>query len=72
MEGTVAPAAYVARGWPCGSSVGGQALGPVKALCPCVGECQCQEAILVWAGEQGKGEEDMGSLGGETRKGANI
>jgi hypothetical protein len=32
------------RGWPCQSSVGGEALGPVKALCPSVGECQGQEA----------------------------
>jgi hypothetical protein len=32
------------RGWPSQSSMGGEALGPVKALCPSVGECQGQEA----------------------------
>ena len=32
------------RGWPCRASMGGEALGPVKALCPSVGECQGQEA----------------------------
>jgi hypothetical protein len=31
------------RGWPCGTSVGGEALGPVKARCPSVGECQERE-----------------------------
>ncbi|KRY94724.1 hypothetical protein T4B_6400, partial [Trichinella pseudospiralis] len=28
------------RGWPSWSSMGGEALGPVKALCPSIGECQ--------------------------------
>ena len=37
----MAPVAYVAE--PCGTSMGGEALGPVKALCPSVGECQGQE-----------------------------
>ena len=32
------------RGWPCQSSVGGQALGLVKAQCPNEGKCQDQEA----------------------------
>ena len=32
------------RGWPSRSSMRGEALGPVKALCPSVGECQGQEA----------------------------
>jgi hypothetical protein len=31
------------RGWTCLSSMGGEALGPMKALCPSVGECQGQE-----------------------------
>jgi hypothetical protein len=31
------------RGWPSQSSMGGEALGPVKVLCPSVGECQGQE-----------------------------
>jgi hypothetical protein len=28
------------RGWPYRASMGGEALGPVKVLCPSVGECQ--------------------------------
>jgi hypothetical protein len=41
MEGLVALAAC---GWPSRSSMGGEALGPVKVLCPSIGECQGQEA----------------------------
>jgi hypothetical protein len=29
--------------WPSWLSMGGKALGPMKALCPSVGECQGQE-----------------------------
>jgi hypothetical protein len=32
------------RGWPCGTSTRGEALGPVTARCPSVGECQDREA----------------------------
>jgi hypothetical protein len=32
------------RGWPSQSSMGGEALGAVKAQCPSVGECQGREA----------------------------
>jgi hypothetical protein len=32
------------RGWSCQSQMEGEALGPVKALCPSVGECQVQGA----------------------------
>jgi hypothetical protein len=28
------------RGWPCWTSVGGEALGPEGVQCPSVGECQ--------------------------------
>jgi hypothetical protein len=31
------------RGWPSWPSMGGEALGPVKDLCPSIGECQGQE-----------------------------
>jgi hypothetical protein len=31
------------RGWPCWTSIGREALGPGKALCPSVGECQDRE-----------------------------
>ena len=37
--------------------MGGEALCPVKALCPSVGECHSQEAE---GGEQGKREGDKG------------
>jgi hypothetical protein len=32
------------RDWPSWSSMGGEALGPVKVLCPSIGECQGQKA----------------------------
>ena len=32
------------RGWPCGTQMGREALGPVKVLCPSVEDCQDQEA----------------------------
>ena len=34
----------VCRGWLCWSSMGGEALSPVKARCPSVQECQDQGA----------------------------
>jgi hypothetical protein len=34
------------RGWPSRSSMGGEVLGPVKVLCPSIGECQGQEAVV--------------------------
>ena len=46
--------AYVA-GWPCLSSMGGEALGAMKALCPSVGECQGQEAGVGRLVSRGKG-----------------
>ena len=44
MEGSKAPSAYVADGWPYQASMRGEALGPVKAPYPSVGECQGGEA----------------------------
>jgi hypothetical protein len=41
--GTHGSSGICSRGWPCWSSMEGEALGPVKALCPSVGECQVQE-----------------------------
>jgi hypothetical protein len=36
--------------------MGGEALGPVKALCPSLGECQGQEVgVGGWVEEQGEG-----------------
>jgi hypothetical protein len=48
--------------------MGGEALGPVKVLCPTIGECQDQEAGV--GGMVGVG--NRGFFGGETRKEDNI
>ena len=41
------------RGWPCQASIGEEALGPVKAQCLIVGECQGEEEGMGWwVGEQ--------------------
>ena len=51
--------------------MGREALGPVKALCPSVGECQGQEVGLGGLGSKGK-REGIRVFGRETRKGNNI
>ena len=43
MEGTHGSSHIFSRGWPCQTSMGGEALCPVKAQCPSVGECQDRE-----------------------------
>jgi hypothetical protein len=50
------------REWPSRSSMGGEALGPVKALCPSVGECQGQEAGVggLVSGGGGGGAQEKG------------
>jgi hypothetical protein len=52
--------------------MGGEALGPVKALCPSIGECLGQEAGVGGVGEQGEQGERIGVFRGETRKGDSI
>jgi hypothetical protein len=47
--------------------MGGEALGPVKVLCPSIGECQGQEAGKD-SDEQGKGGGDRGFSEGKLRK----
>jgi hypothetical protein len=47
------------RGWPSRSSMGGEALGPVKARCPSVVECQGQE---VGVGGSRRKREGIGSF----------
>jgi hypothetical protein len=46
------------------SSMGGEALGPVKVLCPSVGECQdCKREWVGWGaggGDRGFSEEILG------------
>jgi hypothetical protein len=41
--GTHSSSHICSRGWPCQESMGREALGPVKAWCPTVGECQGRE-----------------------------
>jgi hypothetical protein len=50
--GTHGSSCTCSRGWPCWASMGGEALDPVKAWCPNVGECQGREAgVGGWVGE---------------------
>jgi hypothetical protein len=51
--------------------MGGEALGPMKALGPNIEECQDQEWEWVGWGVGG-GERGWGIFGGEARKGDNI
>jgi hypothetical protein len=48
--------------------MGGQALGPLKALCPSVGECQGQESGVGGLVSRGRGG-DRGLLEGKLGKG---
>jgi hypothetical protein len=45
------------RGWPCWSSVGEEALGPVKVLCPSIGECQDRKVRVDGLMNRGKGKQ---------------
>jgi hypothetical protein len=38
------------RGWPCHASMGGEALGPMKALCPSVWELRGRRWVGGWVG----------------------
>jgi hypothetical protein len=69
--GTHGSSCVCSRGWPCRSSEGGEALGPVKALCPSVGGFQGQEVGVdgLVSRERGREEEVFGE---ETREGDNI
>ena len=48
--------------------MGGEALGPVKALCPSIGECQGQDGSG-WVVEQGESVGDRGFSEGKLGKG---
>jgi hypothetical protein len=48
--------------------MGREALGPVKVLCPSIGECQGQEVGVGGLGSRGGGE-DRGFLEGKLGKG---
>jgi hypothetical protein len=54
--GTHGSSCRCSRGWPSRSSVGGEALGSVKVLCPSVGECQGQEAGVGRLASRGREE----------------
>jgi hypothetical protein len=43
--------------------MGGESLGPVKVLCPSIGECQGQEAEVGGLGSRGRGWELEGKSG---------
>jgi hypothetical protein len=50
--------------------MGGEALGPVKVLCPSVGECQGQEVEVGGSGSRRRGEgRERGFSEGKTGKG---
>jgi hypothetical protein len=49
--------------------MGGETLGPVKVLCPSIGECQGQEAGVSRLGSRGSGKGDKGFLEGKLGKG---
>ena len=51
--GTHGSSCICSRGWSRWSSMGGEALGPVKVLCPRIGECQGQEWEWVGRGAGG-------------------
>jgi hypothetical protein len=51
--------------------MGGEALSPVKVLCPSIGECQGQEVGLGKLVSRGRGK-GIGAFRGKTRKVDNI
>ena len=65
------PSCICSRGWPNWSSMRGEALGSVKALCSSIGECQGREVGVGGLVSSGRVEE-IGVFEGETRKGDNI
>jgi hypothetical protein len=56
------------KGWPSWSSMGGEALGPVKVLYPSIGECQGQEEGVGGLVSR-KGRKDRGFSEGQLGKG---
>jgi hypothetical protein len=49
--------------------MGGEALCPVKVLCPSIEECQGQEVGVCRLVNRGRGEKNMGSSEGKLGKG---
>jgi hypothetical protein len=56
---TCGSSSIYSRRWPSQSSMGGEALGPVKVLCSSIGECQDQEWEWVGWGAKGGGIGDF-------------
>jgi hypothetical protein len=54
--GTHGSSCICSRGWPSRTSMGWEALGPVKVLCPSVGECQGQDMGVGRLVSRGRGE----------------
>jgi hypothetical protein len=53
--GTHGSSCICSREWPNWSAMGGEALSPVKVLCPSIGECQGQEAGVGGLVSRGRG-----------------
>jgi hypothetical protein len=71
--GTHDASSICSRGWPSWSSMGGEVLGLVKALCPSVGDSQEQEAGVGGLVSRGRGLAIKGfGFWWETRKSDNI
>jgi hypothetical protein len=75
--GTPSSSHICSKGWHCGTSMGGETLGPVKAQFPSAGECQGRQVgVGVWVGahchRSREREDGMGGFQGETWKGDNI
>jgi hypothetical protein len=69
--GTCGSSYICSRGWPSQSSMGREALGPVKALCPITGEMPEPGMGVGRLGSRGRGRGE-GIFRGETRNGDNI
>jgi hypothetical protein len=53
--------------------MGGEAFGPMKVLCPCMGECQDQKVrVGGFLSRARRRKEGEGFFGGETMKEDNI
>jgi hypothetical protein len=59
--GTHDSSCICSRGWPCWTSMKREALGPEKARCPSVGECQDREAGVGWSVSRGR-EDGIGGF----------
>jgi hypothetical protein len=53
--GTHVSSCICSKGWPSQPSIGIEALGLMKVLCPSIGECQGQEAEMGESGNRGSG-----------------